>query len=143
MPLKAWSLHFSRGDSYALKDGYIVDSWVPIANRENDYLIDREMQKHGNFTGIWGINEQDRSIQEAMGPIVNRSREHLGTTDIATIAARRLLIKMARNLQDGVEPEIAHDVEAYRVRAIDVVGPTGDFDKLLEEHHAELGVARL
>ena len=132
----------SRG-TFRLPDGYIIDGWIPVANRENDYLVDREMQKHGNFTGIWGVNEQDRSLQEAMGPIVDRSREHLGTTDIATIAARRFLIKMARNLQDGTEPECLRNVDAYHVRAIDVVSPIDDFDELLQVHHQELGLARL
>ena len=78
-----------------------------------------------------------------MGRIVDRSREHLGTTDMAVIAARRLLIKMARNLQAGVEPAIVQDADAYRVRAIDVVAPIDNFDALLEEFHAELGVTRV
>ena len=132
----------TRG-TYVLPDGYVIDTWLPDANKENDYLIDRKMQKHGNFTGIWGLNEQDRSIQEAMGSIVDRSREHLGTTDVAGIAARRLLIRMARNLQDGIEPECLQNVDAYRVRAIDVVVPIDDFDRLLEVHHQEVGVAVL
>ena len=128
---------------YTLPDGYRIDSWIPDANRDNDYLIDRRMQKFGNYTGIWGLNEQDRSIQEAMGPIVDRSREHLGTADIAVITARRLLIKMARDLQAGIEPACVHDVDAYRLRAIDVVEPIDDFDRLLEVHDGELGLARI
>jgi len=31
-----------------------------------------------SYTGIDGINQQDRALQESMGPIVDRSREHLG-----------------------------------------------------------------
>ena len=132
----------SRG-TFTLPDGYVIDSWLPDANKENDYLIDRDVQKHGNYTGVWGLNEQDRSIQEAMGKIVDRSKEHLGTADVAAIAARRLLIRMARDLQNGVEPECLRNTDAYRVRAIDVVVPIDDFDKLLEVHHSDLGVAVL
>jgi phenylpropionate dioxygenase-like ring-hydroxylating dioxygenase large terminal subunit len=132
----------TRG-TYTLPDGYVIDSWVPVANKENDYLIDRKVQKYGNFSGIWGLNEQDRSIQESMRPIVDRSREHLGTADIAVIAARRLLIRMARNLENGIEPDCLRNADAYRVRAIDVVAPIADFDKLLVAHHEELGVALL
>ena len=47
-------------------------------NRENNYLLDRQVQKTESFTGIDGINTQDRAIQESMGAIVDRSREHLG-----------------------------------------------------------------
>ena len=130
----------TRG-AYSLRDGYVIDTWLPVANRDNDYLIDREIQRTVNFTGIWGINEQDRSIQESMGPVVDRSREHLATSDLATITARRLLISIAGNLQANLEPPIAHDADAYRLRAIDVVSPIADFDTLLEEYDATLGVA--
>jgi phenylpropionate dioxygenase-like ring-hydroxylating dioxygenase large terminal subunit len=132
----------TRG-TFTLPDGYVIDSWLPVANKENDYLIDRTIQKYGNFSGIWGLNEQDRSIQESMRPIVDRSREHLGRSDVAAIAARRLLIRMARNLQTGIEPECLRNVDAYRVRAIDIVAPIDDFDKLLEAHHQDLGIAVL
>ena len=40
----------------------------------NDYLIDRQMQKTKNFTGIVGINTQDYALQEGMGPIGDRSK---------------------------------------------------------------------
>ncbi|MBI3300712.1 MAG: hypothetical protein HYZ72_01330 [Deltaproteobacteria bacterium] len=46
-------------------------------------------------------------MTESMGGIVDRTQEHLGTTDVAVIAARRRLIAMARDLQDGVEPSEA------------------------------------
>jgi len=136
----AFPPRITRG-TFALADGYVIDTWLPVANRANDYLLDRDMQRDVNFTGIWGINEQDRSIQEGMGRIVDRSREHLGTSDLATITARRLLITMAKSLQDGVEPEIVQNADAYRLRAIDVVSPIEDFDNLLEAHGATLGVA--
>jgi hypothetical protein len=50
---------------------------------------------------------------------------------------------MARNLQTGIEPECLRNVDAYRVRAIDIVAPIDDFDKLLEAHHQDLGIAVL
>src|SRR4029453_8631878 len=62
-------------------------------NRANDYPLDRQAQKTESFTGIDGINPQDRAIQESMGPIVDRSREHLGPADRAVIQARRLLLE--------------------------------------------------
>ena len=49
------------------------------ANARNDYLIDRERQKHVNFSGMEDVTPiQDGAMQESMGPIVDRSREHLG-----------------------------------------------------------------
>ena len=43
-------------------------------NWHNNYLLDRQAQKTQNFTGIEGINTQDRAVQESMGRIVDRSR---------------------------------------------------------------------
>jgi phthalate 4,5-dioxygenase len=137
----AFPPRITRG-TYALRDGYIIDTWLPEANRENDYLIDREMQRNVNFTGIWGINEQDRGLQEGMGRIVDRSKEHLGATDIPAVSARRVLLKMARDLQAGIEPAIVQNPEAYRLRAIDVVSEDEEFEDVLSRYDAELGVAR-
>jgi len=41
---------------------------------------------------------------ESMGPIYDRTQEHLGNTDRAIIRMRRLLIKTAQDLADGIEP---------------------------------------
>src|SRR5919109_4146456 len=66
-------------------------------------------------------------MTESMGGIVDRTQEHLGTTDVAVIAARRRLITMARDLQDGIEPSEALQPEIYNVRAVDMVCPQDDF----------------
>ena len=73
-------------------------------NRANNYLLDRRVQKTESFTGIDGINIQDRAIQEAMGPIVDRSREHLGPADRAIIQARRLLLDATKVTAEGGTP---------------------------------------
>ena len=75
-----------------------------IRNRHNNYLLDRHVQKTESFTGIDGINTQDRAIQEGMGPIVDRSREHLGPADRAIIQARRLLLEAVKTVADGGTP---------------------------------------
>ena len=54
-----------------------------------------------------------------MGPIFDRSKEHLGTSDIAVIRMRRLLIDSARALAEHGEPPIGvkHPVDYRRLRA--------------------------
>jgi hypothetical protein len=47
---------------------------------------------------------QDRAIQESMGPIVDRSQEHLGPADRAVIQARRLLLQATRTVEAGDTP---------------------------------------
>jgi hypothetical protein len=73
-------------------------------NRANDYLIDRELQRTSSYTGIQGIGQQDMAVTESMGDIYNRAREHLGTSDRAIIRMRSMLIKAAKDLDNGIEP---------------------------------------
>jgi len=70
-------------------------------NASNDYEIDRTLQKQGLYAGIRGINTQDFAIQEGMGPIVDRSKEFLGTTDKAIVTMRRLLLDATRMVEQG------------------------------------------
>jgi phthalate 4,5-dioxygenase len=73
-------------------------------NRANNYLQDRHVQRTETFTGIDGVNAQDRAVQESMGPIVDRSREHLGPADRAVIQARRLLLQAIKTVEAGGTP---------------------------------------
>jgi len=92
------------------------------ANRSNGWQIDREVQKHETFSGIEGVNNQDRAVQEAMGPIVDRSHEHLAHTDMAVLAARLLLLDAVRTVDDGGRPPGA-DTSYYYLRAIERILP--------------------
>ena len=69
----------------------VDERWVPLRNRDNEYLIDRVDQKLRTFTGIRGISEQDACIQDSQGLIADRTREHLGPTDAAIVQFRRLM----------------------------------------------------
>jgi phthalate 4,5-dioxygenase oxygenase subunit len=92
-------------------------------NLANDYEIDRTLQKQQTFTGITGINTQDMALQEGMGKICDRSKEHLGTSDRAIIAMRQLLLEAMDNLEAGIEPR-GTDPQTYRhVRAVDKMVP--------------------
>ena len=93
-------------------------------NKANDYLIDRDLQKSGiSYTGIKGIAVQDIAVQESMGPIYDRTKEHLGTSDTAIIAARKLLMNAVRGLKRGTIP--GWDPASQRVRAASLILPRG------------------
>ena len=70
-------------------------AWRPIGRKDNDFLVDRDAQRTRRFSGVPGLSLQDVSLQEGMGPISDRWNEHLGTSDAAIIAARRLLLRAA------------------------------------------------
>jgi phthalate 4,5-dioxygenase len=100
----------------------IPGTTIPMERRDNDYLIDRKAQKTQTYTGISGIRAQDAMATESPGPIVDRTREHLGTSDIAIITMRKRLLADARALREtGVVPKPVRDGSLYRVRAHQVV----------------------
>ena len=94
-------------------------------NQSNNYLIDRQMQKTQNYTGIVGINTQDFALQEGMGPVVDRSKEFVGTSDKAIVAMRRLLLEAIDTVEKGGDPRGLRP-ETYRnVRPHDNMVPLG------------------
>ena len=101
-------------------------------------MLDREAQRAGNSTGIPGVNNQDRAIIESMGPIVDRENEHLGTSDTAVIQARKQLIQLAKDLQDGKEPVLPQNPAMFGVRAIDVTTQNPDLDAVVEMYAEKL-----
>jgi phenylpropionate dioxygenase-like ring-hydroxylating dioxygenase large terminal subunit len=128
-----------------LGDTSPIDTFLPVANIDNDYLVDRAMQRDVNFSGIKGANEQDRALQEAMGMmpgtrLVDRSQEHLVSSDEAVAKMRRRLLAMARALAAGTEPEAQFDPEALAVRAISKISELDQFDALRERHADDLRV---
>ncbi|MBV8736087.1 MAG: Rieske 2Fe-2S domain-containing protein [Alphaproteobacteria bacterium] len=103
------------------------------ANRANNYLIDRAVQKTLSFTGIDGVNVQDRAIQETMGAIVDRSKEHLGPADKAIIQLRRLLRQAIDTTSDGGTPAGIRP-SYYHLRAAETVVPrAADWRGLVSE----------
>jgi phenylpropionate dioxygenase-like ring-hydroxylating dioxygenase large terminal subunit len=114
----------------AMRDGYgvhsenIPDTYRPVANKDNDYLMDREAQRRGEtYSGIKGIALQDASLQESMGPIVDRTKERLVATDAGIIKARQKLRRAVLALaEDGVTPP-GIDPEHQRIRSASLVLP--------------------
>jgi phenylpropionate dioxygenase-like ring-hydroxylating dioxygenase large terminal subunit len=86
---------FERPDNGISPRGY---------NAANDYQVDRELQRTTSFSGIPDFVSQDHAVQESMGSILDRTREHLGTSDRAVIRMRQQLVRAARDLANGLEP---------------------------------------
>jgi phthalate 4,5-dioxygenase len=100
------------------------ETFLPLGNMHNNYNIDRETQKTVNFTGIMGTRNQDLPVQEDQdGPICQRQDEHLGTTDRAIVAARRLILRTAKALAKGEEPAQPHNARDFGIRSLAVRAP--------------------
>lgn len=121
----------TEAERQAMKDGFGVHSknipgtYRPVINKDNDYLMDRDAQKRGDtFSGVKGIALQDASLQESMGPIVDRTKERLATTDIGITKARAKLRKAAIALREAGTIPPGVDPVHHRVRSASVVLPT-------------------
>jgi nitrite reductase/ring-hydroxylating ferredoxin subunit len=115
-PLESADLADSR-DGLFIHPELIPGVERAVANKDNDYLIDRVLQKSGtSYTGIKGIGRQDVAIQESMGPIADRSIEHLGVSDTVIIRLRQLLLQTLKDFENGVAQLPGLDPQAYRVR---------------------------
>ena len=100
--------------------------WRMVANSQNDYLRDYEAERTRRFSGIVSINLQDSGIQESMGPIIDRTREHLGQTDAMIIQMRRRLMKSAKLLEEtGESPAEVDDTSLVQLRSLEMILPQG------------------
>ena len=80
----------------------IPGTFIPKANKSNDYLMDRDAQRAGStYSGVEGIAMQDASLQESMGTIQDRTRENLCGTDNGVTMMRQYLIRAAEANKRG------------------------------------------
>jgi hypothetical protein len=103
----------------------IPGSWMPKANLQNDYLIDRVAQRNFSYSGIKTFPLQDIALIEAQwGPIAKRQYEHLVSSDYMIIHVRQRLLKAAKDLMNGIEPEGPFKPEVFRLHRESAVGAT-------------------
>jgi phthalate 4,5-dioxygenase oxygenase subunit len=129
---------YRRGAGYYATQ--LPGSYQTLANKRNDYLIDRHKQRTVNYSGMESVPVEDTAMVESMGAIFDRSTEHLGSSDLAIIATRRRLLNAARDLAHGLEPYPAAHPEAYRVRSAAKVLPR---DVPFQDGAAEALLSRL
>jgi len=97
-----WARPFTKEDSS--KRDFVGPDYRKLRNLRNNYLQDRGAQKRVNFTGIEEFLNQDACATESMGPIVDRTKEHLGVSDSYLIAVRRFLLRAVMDHEAGKEP---------------------------------------
>ena len=132
-----WSWCFTHHPTRALTDhelttmrngggihvSLVPGTFRPVINKDNDYLMDRAAQKaNKTYCGVKTIAMQDAAIQESMGPIQDRSKENLTSTDNGVIMARIRLRKAALAAAEGKEPD-GLDPSTQAVRSASIVLP--------------------
>ena len=101
------------------------------ATRQIIILQDRTRQRTTTYTGIAAVNpaEQDGCATESMGPIWDRTKEHLGYIDKTIIAVRKMPLCALDDLAEGRDPiHLIYDEQLNdfsRLRSFKAVLPTG------------------
>ncbi len=104
-----------------------MGAFRPIHNKRNDYGLDYELQKTVQFSGIPDRSTQDNAIQESMGPIYDRTQEHLGVADSGVIHMRRRLLESAKALDaQGLTPPGVDSPTSYCVSGVGFILPRGE-----------------
>lgn len=97
-------------------------------DRASRWGQDRERMNAGHFTGfVRNLLEEDAAVQTSMGPILDRTKEHLSSGDAAVAHARRMLLDALRAAEAGqLPPGSARAPEVVRMpNALELVVEAG------------------
>jgi hypothetical protein len=107
-----------------------TSDWIgrfrPLANADNDYFVDRDLQAEmGTWSGV-PVVAQDPMVCESMGTIYDRTQERLATTDAMIIKTRRFLLAHAQALREqGTVPPGVEKPELYNMYCGSAIIPAG------------------
>jgi phthalate 4,5-dioxygenase len=108
-----------------------LPDYIPKSGRHNEWGFNPEEQLTRTFLGMGedDINVHDQWATESMGAIQDRTREHLGTSDKAIMANRRVLLKAIETVQaGGTAPGVADAAQAVAMAGpdtVDGIAPSG------------------
>jgi phthalate 4,5-dioxygenase len=105
---------------------YTLPDYKPRVGKHNRYGFDAQEQLTQTYTGMGAdINVHDQWAVESPGPIQNRTREHLGTSDKAIMMYRKQLLNAMQNLNAPVTMMLNTEQAAAITgpETIDVIAP--------------------
>ena len=131
------TLRTQRLDSCTLPD------YRPVRNRSNNWGFDASEQQALTYTGMGlDINVHDQWAVESAGAIQDRTKEHLGVSDRAITANRRLLLRAIDDFTTGVTTPglVTSEERARELRgpaAVDLVAPSDAWQLVWPQAEAE------
>ena len=117
---------------------YTLPDYKPRLNKSNNYGFDADQQRTSTYTGMGhDINVHDQWAVESPGPIQDRTREHLGSTDKGVITYRKILVEAIEKNAAGEKPLMVLDEAAAAAitgpASIDGIGPTDRWNDYWKE----------
>jgi hypothetical protein len=94
-----------------------------LRNRANRFNQDREEMKTKTFSGMgYGFQAHDLFATSSQGPIQDRTNEHVVSSDKPIVAARKLMEKAIKDVQEGREPpHVVRDPRENRFPHLQVI----------------------
>jgi hypothetical protein len=123
--------------------GVSLPDYRPLRHRGNNWGFDPAEQESTTFTGMGlDINVHDQWAVESMGRVQDRTREHLGVSDRAVTANRRLLLRaIAAHAAGQPVPGLPADEAAARELrgplAVDTTTPADGWQRHWREQEAK------
>ena len=116
--------------------GCTLPDYRSVKNRDNNWGYDPEEQRGVSYTGMGkDINVHDQWAVESPGPIQDRTTEHLGSTDKAIIANRKLLQAAIDVVEAGGSPQTGFDHTG--LAAIDTIVPGASWHDAWRQYDAD------
>ena len=116
---------------------YEMPDYVPKIGKANNYKFDVREQKNKTYTGMGeDINVHDQWAVESPGPIFDRRKEHLATSDKAIIAYRRMLRKAIASCENGDSLPALPNGKELNLKGpvtIDTVGTMDNWNSIWKE----------
>ena len=111
-----------------------------VRNRENRFMQDRESMKTKTYSGMGhGFQAHDVFATTSQGTIQDRTEEHLVSSDKAILAARKLIEKAIRDVQEGREPpHVVRDPSLNRFPHLQVISDLLPATTDLKQHTRSL-----
>ena len=83
----------------------VDEHYRPVRNQSNHFMQDRQSMQTQTYTGMGsGFQTHDAFATGSQGSVQDRTRENIVSSDIAIVAARKLMEKAIRDIQAGGEP---------------------------------------
>jgi len=93
---------------------------------DNDFQLSQQARRDGIFSGVSDFVSQDLMVTESMGPIYDRTEEHLGSTDKAITRMRHILLSAAKGLAEGKEPPAVGEYDYRSIRGAEKILEPGE-----------------
>jgi phthalate 4,5-dioxygenase len=123
----------------------------PHNYRDHSFIIDkanhfgqdrRAMRERRSWSGLDGLTQEDATVTVSMGPIYDRSTEHLVASDAAVVRLRKRLLQAIEICMAGGDPPEVLQEDMTGVRGVDQDIDAGrSWRELVPGHIAESGAS--